>query len=876
MQDAQSIRMEELDVAKQKLRDSFDTDLADELLQKIEQGSVDLEKYKTDFTELFGEEEAEKKYKIVVDTVEAQDKLEDLFDKEKDLVDKIAEDTKNIFELQLDAILAEMEVITSEADDLEHALDMKDVLGQVVTSGDYERLIRNADDQIRNLERQKEVIQDELDSLDPDENSAEWYELNKKLADCNSQMNNLIKQQEEWNYQIKRLPIERINKYVNVLENILKDLDNFSAEEAVYDIDTTEKLAQQRMSIWQTEFESLTKQANEIQKLRDETQFGSEKYNELNDELQGTEDKLSGIIQSMRELAKSLLQLPVDKIQKLNERLEKSKDLLQADQEINDATLASINDVIDKKREQIEDERDFINDQLQDEIDKYQDVLDLLNEQNEARRVRIDLENAQYNLDKARQQRNIQVVRNGRIEYDSDMAAVRDAEQGLNDAEYSKRQYDLQQSIDKLSKQQEENNKKAQDQLDTLDDISKKYNDIADVYDKEANATTATGLLGKGWQDKILSGNDQDLYKTFKDAYVSNERQIAVTEKEITKNEQLATALSDLKEAMTLGEDHGGISFERGKELSQYLAKISQDTDGFTNSDRTEFYKKLYGVDSLGALNSNTLKDVNALVSGYKNTITLAESIHNTAEKDKKSDDERLELAKKEYEQAKKNYEELQKIEQNTAKSSSRRRSNRRDDDDDDENDPGEFSKNPTRYGAHTSKNPYSGTLTGDEVESRRATDDNTEAIENLTKAVDEWSRDYQEAHGATGPARDLEPHSDGLKYGPVGMMSSSDKFNMLQKLSLTKLDPNEVPTLLHRGEAVLNQNQINTVLENMATLSRQSLAPVPVSNSRSSTTQINMTFGDLNLPNVHDANSFAESIKMNFELAMNQQFSKR
>ena len=62
--------------------------------------------------------------------------------------------------------------------------------------------------------------------------------------------------------------------------------------------------------------------------------------------------------------------------------------------------------------------------------------------------------------------------------------------------------------MDALDDALDDYNDKLQDTLDSLQKISDKWSEIASKKEQQVNETTATDILGKGWKDKVLSGND--------------------------------------------------------------------------------------------------------------------------------------------------------------------------------------------------------------------------------------------------------------------------------------------------------------------------------------------------------------------------------
>lgn len=87
--------------------------------------------------------------------------------------------------------------------------------------------------------------------------------------------------------------------------------------------------------------------------------------------------------------------------------------------------------------------------------------------------------------------------------------------------------------------------------------------------------------------------------------------------------------------------------------------------------------------------------------------------------------------------------------------------------------------------------------------------------LETGSKIPKEWTPDGQVTMGSVQdmfrPGGGMMPkYHDGIKNGEVRKLSPDEEFSFLQKAALK---PNEVPTILQEGEAVLNESQISNVV---------------------------------------------------------------
>lgn len=127
------------------------------------------------------------------------------------------------------------------------------------------------------------------------------------------------------------------------------------------------------------------------------------------------------------------------------------------------------------------------------------------------------------------------------------------------------------------------------------------------------------------------------------------------------------------------------------------------------------------------------------------------------------------------------------------------------------------------------------------------------------------------------------EKHS-GLESGFVGESKSAKK-DTFKYITLSELKPDEIPSLLLKGEAVVNSKQQDNILDNMknALIGGFNLAPTitpninlssikPKSESENKTIEFN---GDIILNGVQDTDTFARKIKNEFLIKLDQEFYK-
>ena len=143
----------------------------------------------------------------------------------------------------------------------------------------------------------------------------------------------------------------------------------------------------------------------------------------------------------------------------------------------------------------------------------------------------------------------------------------------------------------------------------------------------------------------------------------------------------------------------------------------------------------------------------------------------------------------------------------------------------------------------------------------------------------------------ATGPAKEIEErekqkkslpaYKGGIENGLVGVPSNSnEKFKIVQSLSTEELDADEVRAIIHKGEAVLNQKQMDTLWSNVSKLTPiPGIVPITPDFSNFNVpdrgTRVEFNMGDVVLHNIDNTEQFVNALSREFEPAMRQKLSR-
>ena len=822
---------------KEEILKAFGEDEGPQWIKDIEEGNLDPEKWEQLSTYDSNDQKAKDRYEAIDRALKTKQKEEEVDDTLHKKMQQLVDDEQERFKLQLNILKAKQEEIQSLIDEAQHNLDMKEILGEVVTEQDYRNLIDLNDDLIDSYREQIKVLRAQSDELDEGEDA--WYDVQSQIRDCESAIRDAVKQQAEWNDIILRMPVENISRFLKLVQNLGQTLKNWLS---VNDAKGIAQTAEQVQTSWTTAYDQVAdselgimKQLEDFQDLIDNYDLGSTKFSEVDDEIQSARNSLTELVEEMIELNKTLLTLPIEQLSKMTTYLDGTLSDLQQIQSTYETSINAVIDTITKKIDEVQENYNELEKQIQKQIKPLQDQLDALQKANEKRDRELQIEQALYELEKAKEQKTVQVIRNGRVEYAQDESAIRNAQQGYDDALYNKLTGELQDKIDELNDQLAKAEEATNNEVDALNAILKRWQTIIPDTESNRNNEIASQYFRdkfgvENWQELVLKGKDEngnfadeEIYQGTRIGVEQNSVERRDTQRQIDVNNIITDSLTRLVD-----------DFQADRITSEQLsAKVSKlmgfVSDGIiTGQERLENTLSLGDYSNLGA----ALDDAN---TQRENQIQIfGENLKKATENKEKLDGitKRWDDFKAWYNTTYKTlFEQYKKIDfiGNYVKHISDSI------DDDDDDGPGTVwegsSRNPDDYGRGS---VYDGSSTG-------------------------WDSDFS----GGGPGR----YAEGLEVGAVGELTHAQRFRAIQALGLKKLDPDEFPAILHLGEGVINRQQQSTMLDNF----RSALALGGAGGG----SVIQMSFGDITLPSVTNGQDFAESLAAQFQPAMNQVFSK-
>lgn len=794
--------------------------LSPEFRSKIEHGDINSEEYSGGQAE------------TIQAAIDAYKQYQDALSDQSTLEQQLYDDTKKEYDNRIAAIDAQNQHLEKSNSLIEAQIDYLKSSGELISASSYEHLIANTEQQISNVldkQREKEAELNALQASGMDENSEDYHSLKDDIADCEEELLNLKKAQEEYNFELLNLPINNLDILINMYSDITGAIENWGAELEASGQKLNADYYQSLISTGATIIDQYKEQADLVQNVMQNYTKGSDRWQELYNKLQSINGEISSMVQNLYQWNEALLQMPLDSINAFTSHLEQAVDGMEKVLSDYDTVISSVTSAIQDQIDALQKDNDLTNETYQNQINALQDQLDLLDKTNEKRKLRLAYEQALYDLEKARNQKTTRVIRDGEITYEKDAESERNAQEALKDAEYNLTKNDLEEQIENLQTELDGINESYDDQIEKLEKISEKWSEIKDNAERVKNDAVTSDYLGSGWKSQILSGNDGTLYSMFKSMYESLSSQKTQYDEQIESTQNIYSLL----ESYITSYKEGAITYQQAMTgIHSLLSQLNQSMSAVDHLQNV--------FDYVGAANG-TAANAESILSSLKNSLSVtADELVKSLEQYNENAGMITEYTTS-WEQLTDNVASMKDILEDV-------RDNLED--------------------------------ALDDLERSRDDDDEDDGKSHI---VGHGYKDTNE-DAEIGPGVNMPVYADGILKGAVGK-ESDNSFRFLKYISTNHLKDGEIPIIAHNGEAVINQNQQKLLLENIAKLwgspyfipnfTTPDLSGLTDS-IRNGDTNIEVNMGDITLPNVHDADDFAKTLGTQIRSSLRMELGRR
>lgn len=568
-------QMELLEAEGKYVNESYYKDL---LQQSKESQSIVEDKLDVLYDELDAAKEAGEEYDgILVEIEQCKNEIVQCQVEQAELNDTIKR-------LPIERLQMFRDLYAQIVEDMDNYMSLQASIGLNPSKEELQQYIDLYNEQIDSALKQQSALKDLLD--DYSYGSQKFNDTSKEIQELDNDISSLLVNINELNYQMLQIPVTEMTEEVEKLATLKDALNNSIAEDNAKGLQTTVEQYRDLHSITLQQLSVLAKQKSTLTELLDVYDEESDYYKETVEQINQINGEMSQLVQETYKWSYELLNLPIENLENVNSNLQLYSSILGDVISEYDSALSGINTLIDREIEGIEKE------------------LELLEQVNKARSIELSLEQAKYNLDRAIQQKNILAIKDGQQVWINDIDAERDAKEQVASAEYDKMVYSLEQ------------------QKEYLDSIKEKWQEIKEEIEEAANIQDANDMFGidSNWQDKVLSGSDDDLLTLFKQLYESASMEKESVDKQVESNERISQMMNEF----VTRYQEGSLTYQQALDGINKL--LSSMGDGLSAIENLSGMMDLDNIASIGDIASSTQGSITESAELLKKYIAIVES----------------------------------------------------------------------------------------------------------------------------------------------------------------------------------------------------------------------------------------------------------
>ena len=291
-----------------------------------------------------------------------------------------------------------------------------------------------------------------------------------------------------------------------------------------------------------------------------------------------------------------------------------------------DKVLKTVTARIDRQIDSLEEEKEAAEKSYQIRIDAIQEEIDALEKSNQEKQTQIDLEKAQYALERAMDQRIRKQYNGTEFVYGSDPDSLREAREDLADKEFELHISGLKSQIEALEEEMDRATAVIDSNIEALKAYRDAWNEIPEEWENAQNVLLAGQILGADWENQVLSGRIDVLHR-FRDQYVAAQQAMADAAWQ-SANEQIKAAQEAQKGASgsagSAGTALGAASANEKAEIPDLSHRSSGLSPGIKNTDYS--MSRSYLSQAVSPKSTNITADPKITVSFFKpSTVTPSE-----------------------------------------------------------------------------------------------------------------------------------------------------------------------------------------------------------------------------------------------------------
>ena len=305
------------------------TGLTQDIVDLIQQGAIDITQYSDKVKENI--EEYQKWWDKAVDLTDTMDDLNDQL--EELALQKLDNITTYFTDID--------DLIDANISAMQDAISVKQAYGEELKENDYKPMIEYAEQAVANLTKYQDTLQKEFDALvdagDIQVGSDAWYEYSTNIRKVSSEIANAKVQVSELNDELGNIAMTNLQTAYEYLQRIQSGIEGVGSLNDAQNVARSVKQYRTLISNGMEQIENLEMQNEELKKQMEGLDILSEKYIELNAQLNDNQEAIMSIKQSQEQWNDAIIDLKIDELQKQNDEFKQRLEIMDAIQEVEDA-----------------------------------------------------------------------------------------------------------------------------------------------------------------------------------------------------------------------------------------------------------------------------------------------------------------------------------------------------------------------------------------------------------------------------------------------------------------------------------------------------------------------------------------------------------
>ena len=223
-------------------------------------------------------------------------------------------------------------------------------------------------------------------------------------------------------------------------------------------------------------------------------------------QVQEAQDNINACTKAQIENNRAIIELPIKELEKQNEALEKRLEYWEEYKAKVESAFSYAEYLIQNEIDILNEEKETITDSYDAQIKVIEDKKEALEDENSAKQRQIDLENAAYALEKAKQNRTVRVYRKGEgFVYEADQDEVREAQSSYDQQVYDNTIAEYDDQIKVLNDAKDDELEALDDEIKLWEDYAKKLTEVSGLYDRLNSQRDFLSLWGESGEEDILN-----------------------------------------------------------------------------------------------------------------------------------------------------------------------------------------------------------------------------------------------------------------------------------------------------------------------------------------------------------------------------------